>query len=63
MNMYTLPQWRGKGIATALLQELIEYVKTTTEAKRIWLRTTRDGQSVYEKSGFVFTTDEMEYVW
>jgi GNAT superfamily N-acetyltransferase len=63
MNMYTVPQWRSKGIATALLRALIQFVTTTTEAKRIWLHTTREGQSVYEKCGFVFTTDDMEYVW
>lgn len=62
MNMYTLPKWRGKGIATALLQEIIRFVKTT-QAKRIWLRTTRDGQHVYQQNGFVFTKDDMEFVW
>ncbi len=63
MNMYTVPQWRGKGIATALVRELLRFVTTATEAKRVWLHTTREGQSVYEKCGFVFTTDDMEYVW
>lgn len=62
MNMYTVPEWRAKGIATALLQEVIRLVKTTN-ARRIWLRTTQDGQSVYEKCGFVFTSDDMELIW
>lgn len=62
MNMYTLPEWRKKGVATALMQEIIRYVQTTS-AKRIWLHTTQDGQSVYERCGFVFTHGDMELVW
>jgi GNAT superfamily N-acetyltransferase len=62
MNMYTLPEWRGKGIATLLLQEIIRMIKTT-KARRIWLRTTPDGQHVYEQNGFVITTADMELVW
>jgi GNAT superfamily N-acetyltransferase len=62
MNMYTIPEWRGKGIAMALMQEIIHFVKTTG-ARRIWLHTTRDGQHVYEQSGFVFTADDMELAW
>jgi GNAT superfamily N-acetyltransferase len=62
MNMYTLPEWRGQGVARALMQEIIKYVQNTS-AKRIWLHTTKDGQSVYERSGFVFTHGDMELVW
>lgn len=62
MNMYTLPEWRKQGIATALLQGIITYVKQTS-ARRIWLHTTNDGQPVYEQSGFVFTHGDMELVW
>ena len=62
MNMYTLPEWRGQGIATALMQEIITYVQNTP-ARRIWLHTTKDGQSVYERSGFVFTCGDMELIW
>ncbi|PHJ57954.1 hypothetical protein VF14_25840 [Nostoc linckia z18] len=62
MNVYTIPQWRNQGIATALLKETISFVKET-EAKRIWLHTTKDGKSLYEKLGFISTTKEMEIVW
>ena len=62
MNMYTLPEWRGRGVATQLVQEIINFVKKT-DAKRIWLRTTKDGQKVYEQCGFNFTSYDMELVW
>jgi len=60
--MYTLPEWRGRGVATQLVQEIINFVKKT-DAKRIWLRTTKDGQKVYEQCGFTFTSHDMELVW
>lgn len=62
MNVYTVPVWRGQGIATALLREIISFVKQT-KAKRIWLHASKDGKPLYEKLGFVSTTKEMEIVW
>ena len=65
LNMYTVPQWRGKGLATMLLQELTYYVKKT-DARRIWLYATADGKPIYEKAGFVAKerhTLEMELFW
>ncbi|MBH8564394.1 GNAT family N-acetyltransferase [Nostoc sp. CENA67] len=62
MNVYTVPVWRGQGIATALLREIISFVKQT-KAKRIWLHASKDGKPLYEKLGFVLTTKEMEIVW
>lgn len=52
LNMYTEPSWRGRGVATALLQEVIEYVKTTP-ARRMSLRATQAGRPLYDKFGFV----------
>jgi GNAT superfamily N-acetyltransferase len=62
MNIYTIPNWRGSGVATALLGEIISYVRKT-DARRIWLHATEDGKRLYEKVGFVSTTDEMELIW
>ena len=62
MNMYTLPHWRGRGIATALLGEIISFVKGTA-AGRVWLHTTDEGKRIYQKVGFVSTASEMELVW
>jgi GNAT superfamily N-acetyltransferase len=62
MNVYTIPMWRGQGIATALLKEIISFVRET-EAKRLWLHATEDGKRIYEKLDFVLTSKEMEIVW
>lgn len=59
MNMYTVPEWQRKGVASALLQEIINYVRTTA-ASRIWLRTTEPGRRLYGKCGFISTKDELE---
>ncbi|MHC5740298.1 MAG: GNAT family N-acetyltransferase [Nostoc sp.] len=61
MNSYTIPMWPGQGIATALLKEIISFVRAT-EAKRLWLHATEDGKRVYEKLSFVSTAKEMEIV-
>ena len=52
LNMYTVPSWRGRGVASALLKETLEYVKTTP-ARRALLRATDAGRPLYEKFGFV----------
>jgi len=62
MNVYTIPMWRGQGIATALLKEIISFVKVT-QTKRLWLHATEDGKRLYEKLDFISTTKEMEIVW
>ena len=61
MNMYTAPAWRGQGVATALLKEIIAFVKGTS-ARRIFLHATTDGKRIYEKAGFVSKTSEMELI-
>jgi ribosomal protein S18 acetylase RimI-like enzyme len=45
MNIDTIPMWRDQGIATALLKEIISFVRAT-EAKRLWLHATEDGKSL-----------------
>lgn len=47
--------WRDQGIATALLRKIISFVKET-EAKCIWLHTTKDGKHLYKKLDFISTT-------
>lgn len=62
MNMYTVPAWRGRGLATALLREVIAFVQGPV-ARRIWYYAAPAGRSVYEKAGFVAHPDEMELTW
>ncbi|MFN6565724.1 hypothetical protein [Dendronalium sp. ChiSLP03b] len=42
-------------MATALLRKIISFVKET-EAKCIWLHTTKDGKHLYKKLDFISTT-------
>ena len=58
LNVYTLPEWRRRGIATALLHEIIKYAKTSS-IKRISLNASDMGRSVYEKLEFEPCEDEM----
>jgi GNAT superfamily N-acetyltransferase len=51
MNMYTLPEWRGMGIATRLMQLIIEEMRLR-HAGRLWLHATPIGRPIYESFGF-----------
>lgn len=65
LNMYTVPAWRGQGIATRLLQTLIASAKQR-QVYRIWMYATQDGRPIYERAGFVPKrrhTLEMELIW
>jgi len=62
MNMYTRPEWRGRGLAAALLDAALARVKQTA-ARRVWLHATDVGRPVYERAGFVASDSEMELVW
>jgi GNAT superfamily N-acetyltransferase len=61
LNMYTLPEWRGRGVASALLQCALDHARASG-AKRVWLHATADGRPLYEKVGFVGARDEMELI-
>jgi GNAT superfamily N-acetyltransferase len=51
MNMYTVPAYRGQGIATRLLERLVEHA-SGLGARRVWLRASDVGRPVYEHFGF-----------
>ena len=59
MNMYTLPAWRGRGIATTLVDKLIELAKGKN-CRRISLHATPMGRPVYARAGFVPAEAEMQ---
>jgi GNAT superfamily N-acetyltransferase len=51
MNMYTVPEHRGHGIATRLLDHLVEHVRALG-GRRAWLRASDSGRPVYHRYGF-----------
>ncbi|KAB2332720.1 GNAT family N-acetyltransferase [Bacillus mesophilum] len=59
LNMYTVPEYRGKGLAKRLLENCINESKNSG-VKRIWLHATKDGEPLYKKMGFTNKNTEME---
>ena len=51
LNMLTLPDWRRKGIASAIMRELLDCAREAGAAL-VGLRASEDGRRVYEKFGF-----------
>jgi GNAT superfamily N-acetyltransferase len=58
MNMYTLPNYRRKGIGTELLKRVIEEARKR-EIRKVRLVTSEDGKYLYKKNGFKFNKNEM----
>jgi GNAT superfamily N-acetyltransferase len=58
MNMYTEPPFRNRGIASTLLEKLIEYA-ITEKITLIRLHAEEMGRSVYKKHGFLDGRNEM----
>lgn len=52
LNFYTIPEARGKGIATRLLNELIGEAKSMG-LRYVHLHASKDGEPIYRKAGFV----------
>ncbi len=59
MNMFTLTKWRKKGIASKILEEIIDFLKKEGITS-ISLHSTEVGKSVYEKGGFIPVDTEMK---
>jgi ribosomal protein S18 acetylase RimI-like enzyme len=51
LNVYTRPEARGLGAARALMGLLVDAAKAAG-VRRIWLRASEDGRSLYESMGF-----------
>ena len=58
MNMYTVAEYRGQGIATRLMDILIEEARAQG-IKRIRLHASEAGVRVYQAKGFVFNPSDM----
>jgi GNAT superfamily N-acetyltransferase len=52
LNMLTVDEWRGKGVASAIMRELLECARQAG-AGIVWLRATEAGRRVYERFGFM----------
>lgn len=57
-NVYTLPAWRGQGLARRLMEEIIAYTRTLG-VPYLWLYATDQGMPVYKKVGFALLHDAM----
>ncbi|MBQ1377329.1 MAG: GNAT family N-acetyltransferase [Lachnospiraceae bacterium] len=51
LSVYTEPEYRGRGLCTALLKDLIKYAGNRGLG-RIDLSATEDGYAIYAKAGF-----------
>ena len=60
VNVFTEPQWRRRGIACLLIQEIIIWSRDE-KLDRLILHASDQGRSVYEKLGFV-ASNEMRFV-
>ena len=60
VNVFTEPQWRQRGIAGLLIQEIIVWSKNE-QMDRLVLHASDDGRSIYERLGFV-ESNEMRFV-
>ena len=60
LNMYTLPEFRGQGLAGKIVSELVEKARNCNCCK-VYLNASDMGKSVYEKFGFTDVTNEMVF--
>lgn len=51
-NIATLPHARGRGLARAVMTELVRWLDEDTDAERIDLAATADGAVIYRSMGF-----------
>jgi len=58
MNMYTSSEWRKRGVATRLFEEIFSFLQEIN-IETMSLHATDIGRSFYEKMGFSTTDSEM----
>src|SRR3954452_8798659 len=58
-GMATVPKARGRGAGTAVLDALVEHARASG-ATRIWCNARVPARTLYERAGFVVTSDEFE---
>ncbi|HST30979.1 MAG TPA: GNAT family N-acetyltransferase [Chthoniobacterales bacterium] len=55
-NVYTEPEWRRRGLAALLIQRVIDWTREQ-EIESVVLHASDEGRAVYERLGFVATTE------
>jgi len=58
-NVYTIPAWRSRGVATAILIATIGYAQQQG-AQLVFLHTSDAARSLYENLGFAYYPRYME---
>jgi GNAT superfamily N-acetyltransferase len=58
MNMYTVPEWRGRGLATRIFAAILGHAREAG-AELVRLHATADGRAMYERGGFRLVGNEM----
>ena len=56
VNVFTEPQWRRHGIASLLVKEIVNWSKDQ-RIDRLLLHASDEGRSLYQKLGFIATTE------
>ncbi|HEU0209366.1 MAG TPA: GNAT family N-acetyltransferase [Candidatus Udaeobacter sp.] len=56
VNVFTEPEWRRQGVAALLLNLIIEWARKQ-KLDELILHSSTDGRSLYERLGFVATTE------
>jgi GNAT superfamily N-acetyltransferase len=56
LNVFTEPRWRRRGVAAMLMHQVIVWAKTA-DVDTLVLHASEDGRPLYEKLGFVRTTE------
>ena len=59
LNVYTRPEFRGKGYATRILEEMIRFAGKNGIG-RLWLSASDMGRPLYRRAGFADRENEME---
>ena len=59
MNIYVRPQWRGRGIASAIVARLVEEARARG-CDKIYLETTPEARAMYARLGFQPLPDIMK---
>lgn len=61
LNVFTSPEFRKKGLAKLLLQEIIRYANGHN-INKLWLNSSEYGKHLYSSLGFISKSNEMELI-